>query len=410
MVTPPKNRSNTAAKVAMAAMCVSVSCSALAEKFPEKTGCEIINHANYQEFMEPQPNRVVANPFKPETCVMIDYSEENVNTLTPEHFGGNEDIMKYFLAQQKVSKMRVEMVMDYETQQLHTFMKFDADNRDARNFRKMAKGTDIIAFWDEFVFLHELAHFDPSVTLNASKGDMAQRELMSDLTALIMLKTNHDLTMDQFFDLSDAVFDIRKEEMRLFERQQRRQSKRRTVGDHAHFDKSKLEKIESFLTYLKDTKIELRIDTLSEAREVAAHMMHNYQGSEMINHESKTMSLDNDQYRQAFFTMEPGEQMMYYENNKGLMGSEILTLFEDYNTMLPAQQQKLDSIAPEIIADASQYFHSDVQVYAQQHLSSIHYGEPDGVELTASVTMEPTVEAGLRQEQVSMQASSVKPR
>ena len=150
MVTPPKNK---AAKFAMAAMCVSISCTALADQFPDKTGCEIINHSNYKEFMTPKPNVRAENPFKPSSCITIDYSKENVNTLKSEHFGGNKDVMEYFLAQQDRSRMRVEMVMDYESKQLHTFMKFDTNSRDAKGIRDLAKGKDIVAFWDEFLSL-----------------------------------------------------------------------------------------------------------------------------------------------------------------------------------------------------------------------------------------------------------------
>lgn len=78
--------------------------------------------------------------------------------------------------------------------------------------------------------------------------------------------------------------------------------------------------------------------------------------------------------------------------------------------MLPAQQQKLDGIAPEIIADASQYFHTEVQTYAQQHLASIDYGNNYDVQLTASVTLEPPINQAIKQEQVSVQASNMKLR
>lgn len=384
MVLPP-SKNNTLAKVAMATMCVSMSCTALAEAFPEKTGCEVINHANYEQFMEKRSKVSVINPFKPETCVKIDYDSNNKNDLSAKDFNGNEEILNYFEKFQDRKQTRVDMVMDYDSNNLYTMLQFDANERSIRQFKSLASGEDISVFMDELVFLHEMMHFDPSITLNAGYS-IAKREMMSDVTALLMIKSKHDLSMSEFFEITESLFNVREKAHKMAVRGERNKNRRNRRGEHDHYDGDLAQNIESFLSYVKDNKIDIRVTSLNEAREVAMHIMHNYQGSEMIDHELKTMTVKNDEYRQAFFSMDHGEQMVYYERNKPLMGGELLTMFEDLHTLLPSEQDKLDNVAPEIIKDASQYFHAEVQEVAQEYLASITYDQ----DMTASVTVDNT--------------------
>lgn len=383
MVLPPQKK-NALAKVAMATMCVSMSCTALAEAFPEKTGCEVINHSNYEQFMEKRSNVSVANPFKPETCVKIDYDADYNNKLSVDDFGGNKNVLDYFESFQDRKRTRVDMVMDYDTKSLYTMLQFNTDEMSIKQFKRLARGEDISVFMDELVFLHEMMHFDPSVTLNTSFS-VPKREMISDITALLMLKSKHDLSMPEFFEITESLFNVREKAHKMAIRGERNKKRRNRKGNHDHYDEDLASNIESFLSYIKDNKIDIRVTTLNEAREVAMHIIHNYQGSEMVDHESKTMTVKNDQYRQAFFEMEPGEQMVYYERNKPLMGGELLTMFEDLHTLLPAEQKKLDNVAPEIIKDASQYFHAEVQEVANEYLASMSY---DNVELTASISID----------------------
>ena len=405
MVTPPKT--NAMAKVAMATMCVSISCSALADAFPEKKGCEVINHTNYEQFLEKRSDVKVMNPFKPETCVLLDYNSDYKNKLSVDDFNGNKEILSYFESFQERSRTRVEMVMDYENKQLYTLLQFNTKEASVRGFKKLASGKDIAVFMDEFLFLHEMTHFEPSITLN--KGySMAKREMMSDITALIMLKSKHDLSMSEFFELTSSVFELRKEEHKLVLRQERNDKRRKQSGDHYHYDEDLAKNIEKFLSFIKDNGIDMRVTSLNEAKEVAMHMMHNYQGSEMIDLAKKTMTIKNDPYRQAFFSMQPGEQMVYYENNKALMSGELLAMFEDFDTLLPADQEKLDHVSPEIIQDASQFFNPEIKDVAQQYLATVNYG--NDIQMTASVSIDPSINlnAENNQEKVQVNASGLR--
>jgi len=405
MVKPPV-KTNPVAKAAMATMLVSMSCTALADSFPEKKGCEIINHTNYEQFMEKRSNLSVVNPFRPQQCVKVDFHGDYTNDLSINDFHGNQDILNHFESFQDRKRTRVEMVMDYENNQLYTMLQFNTKEDSVRSFKKLARGKDINVFMDEFLFLHELVHFDPAITLNKSYN-LPKREMMSDITALIMLKSKHDMSMEEFFELTESLFEVRKNEHLLVVRQERNSQRRRNKGgDHHHYDADVAENITSFLSYIKDNKIDIRVTTLLEAREVAMHALHNYQGSEMIDLEAKTMTIKNDPYREAFYTMETGEQMVYYENNKALMGGELLSMFEDYHTLLPAEQAKLDSVTPEIIADASQYFTQDMKNVAEQYLVSMDYGA--NVNVTASVTIDPAISLDLESQKVEVQASSLR--
>ena len=397
MIKPPQK---ALAKAALATMCVSMSCSALSAESPDKTGCEIINHTNYQEFMVKRDNLKVSNPFKPEACVLVDFDKKTKNDLSVDDFDGNEKLYDYFNAFQDRSRTRVEMVMDYDSDQLYTMFQFNTDERSIRAFKKLAKGKDISMFMDEFLFLHEMAHFDPKVTSN--KGySVSKKEMTSDVVALVMLKSTHDLSMDEFFKLTESLFEVRQEEQRVANLIKRRNGRHRDRGgDHSHYDEDIVENIGSFLNYVRDNNIELRVNSINEAREVAMHMMHNYQGSEMIDLESKTMSIKNSPYHKEFLDMPSGEQMVYYERNKALLGGELLAMFEDYHTMLPSEVAKLDQIAPEIIADASNHFDPEHKRVAQSYLSSLDsVGE---VEITASLNLDESIAIEPKNNAVSM--------
>lgn len=249
-------------KLVTMAACISISCSALAGVGNMENGCEEINYENFQTFLTEKKNRLIKNPFDGKQCIPLSYQEKDTGELGINDFEGSKGIYQAYQSFLNSDKMAVNMFFDREKNMLHTFFKFNIEDQDAKrvDWRKQRK---LMAHFDEFMFLHEIMHLDAEIT----RGDYQrnEKEAVSDIAAVLLISSKHDLSADYAIKLMKDVYKARKNEAKRDFAGPGRNGKE----NKDHFNKAIYKDAISLLEDLKERKINIKFNDFYSTRNVA---------------------------------------------------------------------------------------------------------------------------------------------
>lgn len=236
-------------------------------------GCENrLNIDNYDEVMRSRVSGTYGSPLANNSCIPISFDE-----FEPDEF--YQDIISKAsdpaAAEELIEQLKNEGYSEgmdgmhihkigLENGSVAQIMRFN-DGETFEKLKSMWRDRDeMLAFIDEYVFLHELFHlaslnFDKSLPTNVREG-------MSDVSTVMVLSTKHNLTLQQTIDLAEDVYHGRRIE-----------ASRNPYGEAfegTHFNKDILLGMISYLEQLQDRGGELqRFASLREANEYAMDMV-----------------------------------------------------------------------------------------------------------------------------------------
>lgn len=219
----------------------AISYNTLASKNPTpNSDCQTINLNNYTEFINKRKKLMLVNPFNSDqACVPVSYRPFDNNELQLKQYEKKwlADEYEAFL---KGPVSKVLMLHTPGSNKTYSFLKFNFKGPMMKLFqRDKIKKRILKRHAKELMFLHEVFHLDPKITLNKN---LAQRdkEAISDLAAILTISFKYDFSPHKLKALLSALAIQRK------------------IGDKSHSNRDTYSKLKPLFKYLDDINFKIK--------------------------------------------------------------------------------------------------------------------------------------------------------
>lgn len=269
------------------ALCLSISVSGMANS-SELNNCVELNPDNYKDFISNVQPEKIKNPFS-DNCVSMSYKEKDSTSLTVSDFDDNEEIKKLYDSFLNNDLTNVSMIYNPENEKIYSFFKFNLNSEEINEFKSLAKRSRLRNKVDEFIFLHELFHLNSEIT-RSKDISIGEKELISDVAAVIMMSSTHDMSPKDTEKLMRGVRKVRESLSRNSSH-----GGRDVQGDKNHYSRKDFNKIVSFFEDLNDANIKIEKSNFKDVLSLSKQLvLSNENSKEKIIAKIKNKNLEDD--------------------------------------------------------------------------------------------------------------------
>lgn len=258
-------------KLKKALVCLSITCSSLANAQAPQGTCEPFdpnNMGKYVAVYDSDTIKSVQNPFRKDSCVNIYYKSQSFLNPDKKFFGGNEMLINEYQKTFSQTGPQVRMTKDPSSGKIYSFMLLDMEDKDFQRFKRGADRMAMVnAHFDEFIEAHEFMHLNPSTTMSGM--DIREQEAIADIGAVLFLGATNDFSLEQVTEMMKNVRNLRRDSFRKYD-------------DSDHYHHTSFSRVINFLEKLEERGLDFNMGTLQEAQYVAMRIVKQSDADKMV--------------------------------------------------------------------------------------------------------------------------------